>query len=430
MRFALVHPNWRFDGSVYFGCREPHLPLELAYAKACLEQKGHEAILVDGHMERLGPVETNDRIRDFKPDFTVLETAPTYLFWRCTQPELSIPLQLARVIRKYAGTLVIVGPHASATPAAAVHKLQADAALLGEFEDSLSLLCDRPGALPYFFDAANPGLFVPGSAVPHEADIRLLPPLNWPGKTIAAHKHHHHRFDTPVPEGPAAEIEASRGCPFKCLFCAKENFRNSYRKRPLEKVLAEINNLASKGAAYLYFIDEIFLPDKALLDALSQTGLKFGIQTRIDLWSEGQLEALGKAGCVSIEAGVESITETGRMSLGKRCRASGEQIFALLTAAKRHVPFVQANLVKSKDDHPEAVDSWRRELLRHGVWANDPVPVFPYPGSPAYKKLWGAPDDWAWERAHGHYLCISQREGLSEIQEKYPVGLEKLEAGR
>ena len=34
MRVALVNPPWRFDGSIYFGCREPHLPFELGYAQA------------------------------------------------------------------------------------------------------------------------------------------------------------------------------------------------------------------------------------------------------------------------------------------------------------------------------------------------------------------------------------------------------------
>ncbi len=43
MRFALVNPAWSFDGSIYFGCREPHLPLELNYSKALLEEAGHEA---------------------------------------------------------------------------------------------------------------------------------------------------------------------------------------------------------------------------------------------------------------------------------------------------------------------------------------------------------------------------------------------------
>ena len=27
MRVALVNPAWSFEGSIYFGCREPHLPL-------------------------------------------------------------------------------------------------------------------------------------------------------------------------------------------------------------------------------------------------------------------------------------------------------------------------------------------------------------------------------------------------------------------
>ena len=36
VKVALVNPNWSFDGSIYFGCREPHLPLEYGYAKALL----------------------------------------------------------------------------------------------------------------------------------------------------------------------------------------------------------------------------------------------------------------------------------------------------------------------------------------------------------------------------------------------------------
>ena len=48
MRFALVNPNWSFQGSIYFGCVEPHLPLEYGYARALLEQEGHQALIVDG----------------------------------------------------------------------------------------------------------------------------------------------------------------------------------------------------------------------------------------------------------------------------------------------------------------------------------------------------------------------------------------------
>ena len=34
MKFALLNPNWDFTGSTYFGCRDPHTPLELLFAAA------------------------------------------------------------------------------------------------------------------------------------------------------------------------------------------------------------------------------------------------------------------------------------------------------------------------------------------------------------------------------------------------------------
>jgi len=40
-RVALLNPNWNFDGSIYFGCRSPHLPLELGISQHYLRQAGH-----------------------------------------------------------------------------------------------------------------------------------------------------------------------------------------------------------------------------------------------------------------------------------------------------------------------------------------------------------------------------------------------------
>jgi len=50
MRIALVNPPWSFEHSIYFGCREPHLPLEYGSAKVLLERDGHEAEIFDGHL--------------------------------------------------------------------------------------------------------------------------------------------------------------------------------------------------------------------------------------------------------------------------------------------------------------------------------------------------------------------------------------------
>src|SRR3546814_9212546 len=49
MRVALINPNWSFEGSIYFGCREPHLPLEHGYAKALLERDRKSTRLNSSH---------------------------------------------------------------------------------------------------------------------------------------------------------------------------------------------------------------------------------------------------------------------------------------------------------------------------------------------------------------------------------------------
>ncbi len=64
-------------------------------------------------------------------------------------------------------------------------------------------------------------------------------------------------------------------------------------------------------------------------------------------------------------------------------------------------------------------------MQAHGIWANDPVPLFPYPSAPEYLRLFGKPDDEAWERALGYYLA--QFESFSDIQEERPMPLAALE---
>jgi anaerobic magnesium-protoporphyrin IX monomethyl ester cyclase len=421
MRFALINPAWTFEGSIYFGCREPHLPLEFGYAKALLEAAGHQTLLVDGQLDGLSQSEIVKQVQAFQPDFTVITTAPSYLFWRCAPPEIRVPQELANQLRGV-GKLVVVGPHGSTTPRAVLKKLNADFVILGECEEVLPLLAGDPHALSSV--AFPDGDQIVARGPNRAADMKQLPALQWPEATIQRHKHHHHRFDA-EPTGPGAEMEASRGCPYHCTFCAKDNFRNNYRKRPLPTVLRELDNLLTQGVEYVYFIDEIFLPDAALLAALAERKVKIGVQTRIDLWNHEAIEALARAGCVSIEAGVESITEAGRAYLDKKCKMSTEDLTERLAYAKQLVPFVQANLLAMTEDDAETVELWRQKLETHGVWANKPVPLFPYPGSPEYTRMWGPADDFAWERAHDAYL--NGFNAFSDIQEQKPQRLVELE---
>ena len=424
MRVALVNPPWSFEGSIYFGCREPHLPLELGSCRVLLEQAGHEVLLIDGHIEGQADAALAEAVASFAPAMTVVTTAPSYLFWRCAQPELRVPRATLDAIGRRGGMTVAVGPHGSVTPGPALRKLGCDAVVMGECEEVVLALANGgiPGTVPGTAVLRDGTLLTSGG--PQSTHFTDLPPIHWPDAWVQRHAHHHHRFDR-RPEGPGAEVEASRGCPYTCSFCAKIDFRDKYRRRALAPLLAEIDGLIAQGVNYLYFIDEIFLPREDLLEALVMRPVQFGVQTRIDLWKPAMLELLGRAGCVSIEAGVESLTVEGRDALDKRCKLTTDELADRLICARQHVPFVQANLIETAADEAELVASWRGRLQAAGVWANDPVPLYPYPSSPDYRRLWGEPDDLAWERAHRHYLAQFTR--FSEIQEEAPRPLPELE---
>src|SRR5687768_9015812 len=137
MKYALVNPRWTFEGSVYFGCREPHLPLEYGYAKSLLEREGHDVLIVDGQLEGLTRGEIVARVAAFQADFTVITTAPSYLFWRCAPPELQVPQETVRDLDGIGGTLIAIGPHGSTTPRTALWKLGVDVVVLGEAEEIL-----------------------------------------------------------------------------------------------------------------------------------------------------------------------------------------------------------------------------------------------------------------------------------------------------
>lgn len=425
MKYALINPNWNFEGSVYFGCRECHNPIELGYSKALIEAAGFESILIDAHMEGLCHADVRERVEEFSPDFIVVTTAPSYLFWRCPPPELKVPRELMKALAGIKAGRIIMGPHGSVTPVAAMKKLGADIVVMGESETVLPEIGRNADCLDRVSSiCVNKGGIARVQGGPRATDMAALPALKWPAEYIQRHSHHHHRFGTPL-SGFGAEVEASRGCPYSCTFCAKGEFRNNYRKRPLHIVLEELDWLISNGAGYFYFIDEIFMPDRLLLEALASRNLAFAVQTRIDLWKPEMLELLGGAGCVSIEAGVESISERGRSLLGKKCAANTEELVRLLATARKSVPFVQATLLDSHVDDMKDVEAWRSSLIDSGVWANRPVPMFPFPGSEEYSKRWGRPDDYAWERAHEYYL--EENRSFSDIQNSKPMPLRELE---
>jgi len=195
MRVALVNPCWSYDGSIYFGCREPHLPLELGYSRAQLEADGHEVLMLDGQIQGLDNPQLAARVADFAPDMTVVTTAPTYLFWRCAPPELRVPAEFLAALDDAGGRTVAVGPHGSATPGPTLHKLGVDIVVRGECEEVVAELANSTdwtviGSTAYL---GADGIARNGPV--HVSKFVDHPALRWPDEWVQRHSHHHHRFD-------------------------------------------------------------------------------------------------------------------------------------------------------------------------------------------------------------------------------------------
>ena len=178
-------------------------------------------------------------------------------------------------------------------------------------------------------------------------------------------------------------------------------------------------------------MDEIFGVGRnvrSLLEAIAERPISIGFQSRVDLWTEETLDLLGRAHCISMECGIESITDEGRDELNKGCRVSTERMAELLIYARQRIPWVQANLILTEHDDRREIRAWQDRLKEKGVWVSEPVPMYPFPGTPLYQQMFGPPDDQAWERAHHYYTSVFQEKGYSDIQEQQPLRLEDLES--
>ncbi len=108
-------------------------------------------------------------------------------------------------------------------------------------------------------------------------------------------------------------IVSSRGCPYKCNWCAKPIYGSSFAVRSPSSVAREMRQLKYElGAEHLWFADDIFglraTWVSELADQVEKLGaaVSFKMQSRIDLMTANTVRALRRAGCGEVWMGVES----------------------------------------------------------------------------------------------------------------------------
>ena len=108
-------------------------------------------------------------------------------------------------------------------------------------------------------------------------------------------------------------IVSSRGCPYRCNWCAKPIYGDHFSLRSPVSVAEEMSKLKRDyGVDHLWFADDIFGIKTEWVSNLASeverldAAIPFKMQSRVDLMTPEAVRALRKAGCTEAWMGVES----------------------------------------------------------------------------------------------------------------------------
>lgn len=299
-------PHFEEEGSEYLP-----FPFYLAYACAILEKEKYQCLMIDGVAERLTEEEYIRRASAFQPDVAILETSTA---------SLPTDLQQAQRIKEKCPytKIVFCGIHLDMYRPEFLHEFPVvDYVMKGEYDLIVPQLI-RAIEINSGFDRV-PGLVYkdsPEKACDTERGEILyeLDSIPWPAR-------HHlpmmNYYDLPggIP-APSLQMWSSRGCPFKCIFCAWPQImygNNSYRTRNPVDVVDEIEAMVKQyGFRSYYFDDDTFNIGKKRILALCEEicrrdlNLPWAAMSRADTSDKETFKALKDSGLQGIKFGVES----------------------------------------------------------------------------------------------------------------------------
>ena len=189
-------------------------------------------------------------------------------------------------------------------------------------------------------------------------------------------------------------IGTTRGCPFKCNWCAKPIYGNRYNSRSPENVVSELKLLKEKFQFdHIWFCDDIFglKPGwvHAFADLVEKENLnfRFKIQARADLLlQEEYIRDLARAGCENVWMGAESGSQKILDAMDKGTTV--QQIYDATRLLKKHGIhpsfFIQFGyLGETKEDIKRTIDMIN-ELLPYEIGISI---SYPLPGTLFYEKV-------------------------------------------
>jgi radical SAM superfamily enzyme YgiQ (UPF0313 family) len=186
-------------------------------------------------------------------------------------------------------------------------------------------------------------------------------------------------------------ISATRGCPFACSYCSVTSFfGHTYRRRPLEKILKEIETM--KHRKFIGFVDDNIVGNhkfaKELFRAMVPYKIKWAGQASITIARDDELLKLAaESGCIILLIGFETLSQAGLAALGKKVNVVDEYETAIRKIHSHGIAihgFFILGLDEDDEDVFEHTLRFAREMRLESAQFAWPVP---YPGTALSESL-------------------------------------------
>jgi len=294
---------------------QPYTPLGTLYAASALRHNGVSVAVFDPMLEEPSGAFTAMLAKHRPKIVAVYEDDFNFLSKMCLTRMRAVAWQIVQASRSVGAVVIVHGSDSTDNPSLFLEN-GFDYVLRGESEDALVRLCAsilRGAPLPEIDGLVR----LDGEGNLIQCGQRLSKNASW--------------ADLPLPARDLIDLEpyraswikahgyfsanmvSSRGCPYRCNWCAKPISGNKFQLRSPVAVAAEMRELKERaGVQHIWFGDDVFALNQHWIEEFAaevkkqRASLPFKIQSRADLMSDQTVQHLKTAGCAEVWLGVES----------------------------------------------------------------------------------------------------------------------------
>jgi radical SAM superfamily enzyme YgiQ (UPF0313 family) len=210
------------------------------------------------------------------------------------------------------------------------------------------------------------------------------------------------RYDLPDPEKyNRFPVQTSRGCPFKCEFCASSILLTPrYTHKPVRRVMEEIREIKSRWPRpFIEFADDNTFADprygRELVEAVARENVRWFAETDISIAQDEELlRLISQSGCRQILVGLETPTAGGLDGVELRSnwkyRKRGHYRKAIETIQSHGITLNGCFVLGLDGDTEEVFELIPRFVEETALYDVQVTVMTAFPGTPLYQRMLAA----------------------------------------